>query len=1197
MASFSNFFPEDVPAADAGGRHNEGDIVVFNDNFYGATATVTLSNPVVATDFDTGWVLLSGGDAAVANAVDDLNSEENITFWTGTQAEYDAIATPDPDTLYYITDTVAVLGTFLGLNDTPGTYGTPGQVPVINADGDGLVFEDQSGGGGGISITSVAFGAFGTPGDPTTGFTASTETHADREGHDVQVICENLIRPLSSGDAATEFRIETDQGSDTYDVITTVTFVNSTTVRFTLPDRTSVIPVHTEETLRLAAVNPDGTNDTFDIIYSDGPEWQTATALGNFAAGDTVNITFDATGATMYDVVDATPSLPAGLSFNSTDPTATLTLTGTVDAMAEANTFAFTVRASDADNDIADRTFCIGVGSSVFGYTLGRSLVNDISTTSEPLFISGRTDNTSEQAISMSFWVKRTGTDVALIASYFRNGSATGKYYSLSFDATGEIRSTFGNSSVQNAVVTTERFNDTSAWYHIFVNYNDSTNVHSVWVNGVQVGSNTAAISGNWFDISTAELAYGHNRYTNASRAGAGYYGRIDFIIGDPTGGSGQAPPVTAFGEFSDEGYWQPVEYTLGHLNNGSHSIPFTEDFSSNTFTDESGNVTVSTQTLGGNTFFSNDTPTNNYSTFSTAGANSGTFSDGARNVRIRSTTHSTFAIKNGERYYVEAPINTSSGMWTYIGYGASRSQTYINSQSGAGSFSAALYVGPGSNISGSLYSDNTSANFTGQSWAATASGFPSNTSEFSNGDIVGMAIDGTARTVQWFKFRGENTITTSSSLRTMGSTSSTTGAPDFGGDIQIIYNQGGSSALPSGAWNWGQVDQTNYNTRLAAVNAATSNTFTAVNTENLADPTSVPQENFGALIYDGNNSAGVNTNRSFTIGFQPDLLIIKNRNQGNSTLFYDSIRNDAFLDSTNSNAQATSLNNNLVSFDTNGWTLSASGRASNRVGDSFVSYAWRAGGSSDTFNIDGTGYATAAAAGLTISQSGSGTPTFLGASINTETGFGIYRVDPENISTTDLCTFSHGLNSTPELVITKTADDTVNWWTFVNVNGGWQYGALNDSRVFNADNLTGTDFATSTSINYEDAFSSSTSNAIIYAWHSVPGYSDFGTYIGNGNADGPFINCGFKPAMVIAKSTSTAHNWSIQDNARDPFNPVNSRLNLNTAGSEFTGFDIFDFYANGFKVTTNDNEWNRSGTTYIYMAFAESPFKYSLGR
>ena len=117
----------------------------------------------------------------------------------------------------------------------------------------------------------------------------------------------------------------------------------------------------------------------------------------------------------------------------------------------------------------------------------------------------------------------------------------------------------------------------------------------------------------------------------------------------------------------------------------------------------------------------------------------------------------------------------------------------------------------------------------------------------------------------------------------------------------------------------------------------------------------------------------------------------------------------------------------------------------------------------------------------------------------------------------------------------------------------------------------------------------------IAYCFAEVQGYSKFGSYVGNGNADGSFVYTGFKPAFVMFKNSNAAFDWTIVDNKREGYNLINKRLSANIPDAEAT-YNVLDFVSNGFKLRDAYGIWNGSGNTLIYMAFAENPFVTSTG-
>ena len=121
----------------------------------------------------------------------------------------------------------------------------------------------------------------------------------------------------------------------------------------------------------------------------------------------------------------------------------------------------------------------------------------------------------------------------------------------------------------------------------------------------------------------------------------------------------------------------------------------------------------------------------------------------------------------------------------------------------------------------------------------------------------------------------------------------------------------------------------------------------------------------------------------------------------------------------------------------------------------------------------------------------------------------------------------------------------------------------------------------------------------VAYCFAEIAGFSKFGSYTGNGSTDGPFVYLGFRPKWVLVKVISTTNDWDLFDSVRDPYNVAGLRLQPNSSGAESATISNFDFVSNGFKIRNNTNttEFNGSGSTYIYAAFAETPFKNALAR
>ena len=217
----------------------------------------------------------------------------------------------------------------------------------------------------------------------------------------------------------------------------------------------------------------------------------------------------------------------------------------------------------------------------------------------------------------------------------------------------------------------------------------------------------------------------------------------------------------------------------------------------------------------------------------------------------------------------------------------------------------------------------------------------------------------------------------------------------------------------------------------------------------------------------------------------------------------------------------------------------------------------------------------------------------------NTDAGFSIVKYT----GTGSNGTVGHGLSpSVPELMIVKSRETSGYWLVYSNQLPNTSFVYLNitgkedtgGAGVWNSTTPTNKVFSIGTS-----SFINPTSNMIAYIFHSVEGYSKFGSYVGNGLENGTFVYTGFRPAMVIVKNISNDYRWIIIDSVRDSFNPSGSWLAPNNADDEddYSGSNPHDFLSNGFKLRKNTTTLNNSGNTFIYMAFAETPFKYSTAK
>ena len=200
--------------------------------------------------------------------------------------------------------------------------------------------------------------------------------------------------------------------------------------------------------------------------------------------------------------------------------------------------------------------------------------------------------------------------------------------------------------------------------------------------------------------------------------------------------------------------------------------------------------------------------------------------------------------------------------------------------------------------------------------------------------------------------------------------------------------------------------------------------------------------------------------------------------------------------------------------------------------------------------------------------------------------------------------TIGHGLGVAPNIIIAKSRTDAVNWGVYYSILGtNTNYMTLNTTDAQGANNnseMSGV-FAVLNSSTVQmsyTAFGDVGSSLIMYAFSEVAGYSKFGSYTGNGNADGPFVFTGFRPAWIMIKISGYTGNWIIFDNKRDPFNYCDTRLFANLSNADTGSYNVISMLSNGFKFENQyDGSWNRNNTQFIYLAFAESPFKNARAR
>ena len=343
------------------------------------------------------------------------------------------------------------------------------------------------------------------------------------------------------------------------------------------------------------------------------------------------------------------------------------------------------------------------------------------------------------------------------------------------------------------------------------------------------------------------------------------------------------------------------------------------------------------------------------------------------------------------------------------------------------------------------------------------------------------------------------------------------------------------------------------------------------------------PSAHFQVNAYSGASNPQTITNGGNS-DLQPDFLWSKRRDSAAPHYLFDSTRGvNSSLSSDDNDAEDTATGY-LASFNSDGFTT-GSDSALAYSGRTYVAWQWKANGGSTTTND--------------ASSTGVGTIDSV-YQANTTAGFSIVTHTGSNSAGT----IAHGLGVAPKWVLTKNRTDNSEDWAnyHVGLGSAEYYIRLNTTAARAAGSSVWGDTApSSTVITFGGAngkTNAGSSNYVHYCFAPIQGYSKFGKYTGNGNADGPFVYTGFKPSWLMTKRTDSSDHWRIVDNKREPFNDGSMqglKANANDTHSD-SGSRGLDFLSNGFKVRTTDPDSNASGGTYIYMSFAEHPFVSSEG-
>ena len=778
--------------------------------------------------------------------------------------------------------------------------------------------------------------------------------------------------------------------------------------------------------------------------------------------------------------------------------------------------------------------------------------------------------NTTFTQAALSVWVKRSklGANQTIFGFGATGTGYIGLY--IMFNTSDQLSIHYDDSTNPIGPYTTSAvFRDPSAWYHIVIVW-DTTQVtqvdrQKVWVNGTfQTTTNGLSLNASLYLRGTPDTAtFGRRPYSG------NYY--FDGYIADPcvVFGSGLTP--SSFAYTDPNGQWRSLSKSeLQSVVNAGGANSFFLSFDNGASTTTLGNdasskgnnwtLTNMVRTGGTDDCWSYDTPINNFSVLNPLRSLSGGY---ATLYSTGNLTTSVAAGANGWAGFAECSVSIPTQTPIYA------ELTWAD-LAGLGAGGDFLRFGLGATGAGGFPTG------LGSDWAISANGYSylNNSptllfSGFGLNDVFQIAYDPVSQKV-WFGRNGTWAGVPGVSGHAYSGVTSATGLSLY---VSVYRSSSGANTacinfgqrpVASGQW---------YPDAGGYFRYAPPTGYKALCTKNLPTPSILnPKKHFDAYMYNGNTTSQTRTG----VGFQPDLAWVKERGTARGHCLVDSVRGvSRYLSSDATSAEV--LDGSTIDlFTSDGFRVGANLLVN--ANGAYIAWLWKAGGAAVTNT-----------AGSITSQ----------VSANTAAGFSIVTY---TAPASGGITVGHGLGVTPKFVVVKSRGASGSW-------PAW-HGSFASSRDLIELNLANAK-TTAGSSAWNDQFPSSmvfgstvglTSIAnqthVAYCFAEVEGFSKIGSYTGNGSADGPFIWCGFRPRYVLIKMTSSAgYSWEILDTARDTYNASGLRLFAESSSVEVDSRPLIDFLSNGFKLRATAAGINANTSTFLYMAFAEAPFKYANAR
>ena len=788
----------------------------------------------------------------------------------------------------------------------------------------------------------------------------------------------------------------------------------------------------------------------------------------------------------------------------------------------------------------------------------------------------------NQKTWTYSIWFKIANTSAS--QTLFSGGANNSGRVAL-YMSGGQLITDLGQTGTYDQSVALLR--DPSAWYHLVWAFDTTqgtgANRSRIYINGAEI---TLTKTRTWaqntdYAVNTAALhAIGGFSNSLAALSSDAYHAETNFVDGS------QLTP-SSFGE-TKNGVWIPIDTSgLTFGTNGfrlkftstTHDAPASEGSADtdNIGADSSGenNHWTASDSIDTEDCAMPDSPENNFCTLNPLESVK-KFADANQGLMTQSEGNLKFS--GGRNVYGNIGVNSGKWYWEIINTSSTVNSVSVSGVITQGTQAQAYAVYYNRNGNKGLGLLNSGA--TESSYGAT----------YTDDDIIGVALNMDDNQVTFFKNNADQGTITDANIA--------------GGDVIAWTQNGANSGTLVGVYNFGQ------DSSFAGNETAQGNTdgrgigdfyyappsgFLALCTVNLPESTIGPNSGdneqsdnyFNTVTYTGNDA----NNRGLTgVGFKPDFLWHKSRNATNWHFLFDSNRGvDKRLSSNSSNGEGDATG--LDSFDDNGFTVDheASNQDMNASAHTYVVWNWKANGGTTTTND-----ASSTSVGTIDSV----------FQANTTAGFSIVTFAADNTAGRVV---AHGLGVAPKMIITKGTAQETGWYTYHFDIGANKWLRLNETNAeATSTGIWGNTHPTSSVFtigNNVCGYNNGGANEVIaFCFAEVEGYSKFGSWTGTGAADGTFVFTGFRPAFVMVKRASAAGNWTIMDNTRRTFNFNNVLLypNSNAVEAANDGYNGSDFVSNGFKIRGGADGVGTdvSGTgTYIYMAFAEEPFKYANAR